>query len=40
MAQIEQLCQRDDASQMIAELLRKLDSVTRLSAWTDPGHLH
>jgi len=40
MTQIEQVCQREDACQMIGELLRKLDSVTRLSAWTDPGQLH
>jgi hypothetical protein len=40
MGQIEVLCQREDACQMIGELLRKLDSVTKLSAWTDPGQLH
>jgi hypothetical protein len=40
MTQIENLCQREDACQMVGELLRKLDSVTRLSAWTDPGQLH
>ena len=40
MSQIEQVCQREDACQMMGELLRKLDSVTRLSAWTDPGQLH
>ncbi|ODS59555.1 MAG: hypothetical protein ABS36_01080 [Acidobacteria bacterium SCN 69-37] len=40
MAQIEVLCQREDACQMIGELLRKFDSVTKLSAWTDPGQLH
>jgi hypothetical protein len=40
MAQIETLCQREDACQMIGELLKKLDSVTKLSAWTDPGQLH
>ncbi len=40
MTQIEQVCQREDACQMIGELLRKLDCVTRLSAWTDPGQLH
>jgi hypothetical protein len=40
MAQVEQLCQRDDACQMMGELLRKFDLVTKLSAWTDPGQLH
>ena len=40
MTQIEVLCQREDACQMIGELLRKFNSVTNLSAWTDPGQLH
>ena len=40
MEQLEQLCQREDACQMVGELLRKFDAVTRLSAWTDPGQLH
>jgi len=38
--QLEVLCQRDDACQMMGELLRKFDLVTKLSAWTDPNHLH
>jgi|SRR5579871_4709998 len=40
MEQIEQLCQRDDACQMIGELLRKFDIVTKLSEWTEPSKLH
>jgi hypothetical protein len=40
MSQLEELCQRDDACQMMGELLRKFDLVTKLSAWTDPGQLH
>jgi hypothetical protein len=40
MSQLERLCQRDDVCQMMGELLRKLDLVTKLSAWTDPGQLH
>ena len=40
MAQLEQLCQREDACQMMGELLRKFDLVTKLSAWTDPDQLH
>ncbi len=40
MEQLEQLCQRDDACQMMGELLRKFDLVTKLSAWTDPDQLH
>jgi hypothetical protein len=40
MEQLEQLCQRDDACQMVGQLLKKFDLVTKLSAWTDPEHLH
>lgn len=40
MGQLESLCERDDACQMMGELLKKLDLVTKLSAWTDPGQLH
>jgi hypothetical protein len=40
MSRLEQLCQREDACQMMGELLRRLDLVTKLSAWTDPGQLH
>ena len=40
LSQIDQLCQRDDACELIADLLRELDSVTNLSAWTDPHRLH
>lgn len=40
LSQIDQLCQRDDACELIADLLRQLDAVTNLSAWTDPERLH
>ena len=40
LAQLEELCQRDDACQMVGELLRKFDLVTKLSMWTEPGQLH
>jgi hypothetical protein len=40
LEQVECLCQRSDACEVIGELLRKFDAVTRLSAWTDPQHLH
>ena len=40
MEQLEQLCQREDACQMMGKLLLKFDLVTKLSAWTDPGQLH
>jgi hypothetical protein len=40
MAQVEHLCLRDDACELIGQLLRQLDVVTKLSAWTDPEKLH
>ena len=40
MNQVEQLCQRDDACEVIGQLLRQLDVVTKLSAWTEPETLH
>ncbi len=40
VGQLEVLCQRDDACQMMGELLRKVDLVTKLSAWTEPNKLH
>jgi hypothetical protein len=40
MARLEQLCQREDACELVGELLRKFDVVTKLSAWTDPEKLH
>jgi hypothetical protein len=40
MAQIDGLCQRDDACEVISRLLRQIDAVTKLSAWTEPETLH
>lgn len=40
LQQIEQLCQRKDASQVVGELLRQFDLVTKLSAWTEPRQLN
>jgi len=40
LADIDQLCQRDDACDVIAQLLRRIDTITNLSAWTDPETLH
>jgi hypothetical protein len=40
LEQVECLCQREDANQIIGELLKKFDAVTNLSAWTDLQHLH
>ena len=40
MGQLDQLCQRDDACEFMNRLLRQFDAVTKLSAWTEPHHLH
>ncbi|MCC7186259.1 MAG: hypothetical protein IT185_08475 [Acidobacteria bacterium] len=40
LSQIDQLAQREDAGELIADLLKKIDTVTNLSAWTDPEQLH
>ena len=40
LANLDVLCQRDDACQMIGELLRRIDVVTKLSAWTEPHQVH
>jgi hypothetical protein len=37
---IDQLCQRDDAPQVVADLLKQLDAVTNLSAFTELKQLH
>jgi len=43
MAQLDRLCDHCDCShidQVVSCLLRKLDQVTNLSAWSDPKKLH
>ena len=40
LGQLEQLCAKDDADQVIAGLLRKFNAVTGLSGWSDPSQLH
>jgi hypothetical protein len=40
MEKLEQLCQREDACEVVGQLLRKLDVVTKLSEWTEPRTLH
>ena len=40
MGQLEQLCTKDDANQVVSSLLKKFDVVTGLSAWSDPKHTH
>ena len=38
--ELERLCAKDDAAQVIAGLLRKFNAVTGLSGWSDPTQLH
>jgi hypothetical protein len=40
LSHIDHLCAKDDADQLMSGLLRKFDSVTGLSAWSDPNKLH
>jgi hypothetical protein len=40
MGQLEQLCTKENADQLVSSLLRKLDVVTKLSAWSDPKQTH
>jgi hypothetical protein len=40
MGQLEQICRRDDACAVMEQVLKQLDVVTRLSAWTSPEQLH
>jgi hypothetical protein len=40
LSQLEQLCAKDDAAQVIAGLLRKFNAITGLSGWSDPTQLH
>jgi hypothetical protein len=40
MNQLEHLCSKDDADQVVSSLLKKFDVVTGLSAWSDPKHTH
>jgi hypothetical protein len=38
--QLEHLCEKDDAPQVMSTLLRKFDVVTGLSGWSDPKNYH
>ena len=40
LGQLDQLCQQDDAEQLIGRLLRTFNAVTGLSNWSDPKQLH
>ena len=36
LARLDHLCSQRDADQLLSRLLRKIDVVTGLSAWSDP----
>ena len=40
ISRLEQLCEKDDADQLIGRLLRQFNAVTNLSGWSDPTQLH
>ena len=40
LQELDQLCAKDDAEQLIGKLLRKFNAVTGLSSWSDPKQLH
>jgi hypothetical protein len=40
MGQLEQLCSKDNADEVVSTLLKKFDIVTNLSAWSDPKQTH
>lgn len=40
LGELERLCAKDDAEQLMSKLLRKFNAVTGLSGWSDPKQLH
>ena len=40
MSQLDRLCTKADADQVVSRLLRQFDVVTGLSAWSDPKQSH
>ncbi len=40
IADVDELCARKNGDQLVSSLLRKIDGVTRLSAWSDPKKHH
>jgi hypothetical protein len=40
ISQLEHLSTRENAPQLVSNLLKKFDVVTGLSAWTDPKQSH
>jgi hypothetical protein len=40
MSQLDLLCTKGDADEIVSSLLRQFDVVTGLSAWTDPKQVN
>ena len=40
MGELEQLCSRDNAGEVVQSLLKQFDGVTGLSAWSDRKRTH
>jgi hypothetical protein len=40
MSELDHLCTKADADQVVSQLLRQFDVVTGLSAWTDPKQVN
>lgn len=40
IGQLDEICERDGAEQLIVRLLRQFNAVTGLSGWADPKQLH
>lgn len=40
IGQLDRLCSRDNADEVVGRLLRQFDVVTGLSAWTDPRQIN
>jgi hypothetical protein len=40
LAQLDRLCAQPEADQVVSQLLRKIDVLTGLSAWSDPKQVN
>ncbi len=40
MSQLDRLCTGGNADEVVSDLLRQFDVLTRLSVWSDPRHIH
>ncbi|MBI2189348.1 MAG: hypothetical protein HYU37_19800 [Acidobacteria bacterium] len=40
MSQLDRLCATAEADKVVSRLLQQFDTVARLSAWSDPRHIH